>query len=69
MFQRLATELVAHVQDGPYLGGLEQPSLADFSLYPQLVFSYMTGLEQDLSAAEHPQVKGLVAASQRALAR
>ena len=57
MFRRLLGELVAHLQDGPYLGGLEQPSLADFSLYPQLVFGYMAGLVEDLSVAEHPQIR------------
>ena len=56
MHARIAKELVSHLKEGPFLGGLEQPSLADFALYPQLVFGYMVGIEQDLLAAMEPSL-------------
>ncbi len=54
---RLALELVAHIGDGPFMGGLQQPSMLDLAVFPQLVFGYMFGLEATLSAAAHPVLK------------
>ncbi len=54
---RIAGELVAHIGDGPYLGSLDQPTMLDFAIFPQLVWSYMFGLSEHLTAAAHPVVK------------
>jgi glutathione S-transferase len=55
---RLFSELVGHIGDGPYMGGLDQPTMLDFAVFPQLVFSYMFGLEENLTAAKYPVIKG-----------
>lgn len=61
MQMRIFSELVGHIDDGPYLGGLDQPTMLDFAIFPQLVFGYMFGLEKNLSAAMHPVIKGWLA--------
>ena len=55
---RIFSELVAHIGDGPYMGGLDQPTMLDFAVFPQLVFGYMFGLQENLVAATDPAVKG-----------
>ena len=55
---RILSELVEHIGEGPYMGELNQPTMLDFAVFPQLVFSYMFGLEEELSAAKHPVIKG-----------
>jgi len=62
MQTRLMGELIAHIGDGPFLGGMERPTLADFSVWPQLVFGYMGGLEEQVSAAAIPEVKAWLSA-------
>lgn len=57
MQARIFLELVAHLGDGPYLGGIDRPTMLDLAVFPQLVFGYMFGLEEQLSAAAHPAVK------------
>ncbi len=57
MQMRIAGELVAHIGEGPYLGGLAQPTMLDLAVFPQLVWGYMFGLEERLSAAAHPVIK------------
>lgn len=54
MQMRLFTELVTYLGEGPYLGGLLKPSLADFAVYPQIMFNYQVGLVEDLPALKHP---------------
>lgn len=54
MNMRIVSELVAHIGDGPFIGGLEAPTMLDLAVFPQLVFGYLFGLEEDLSAAKHP---------------
>ena len=54
---RIASELVGHIGDGPYMGSLQQPTMLDFAIFPQLVFGYMFGLEENLSAAQHPVIR------------
>ena len=39
------------------MGGLDQPTMLDLAVFPQLVFGYMFGLEENLSAAKHPAMK------------
>lgn len=55
---RILSELVEHIGEGPYMGELNQPTMLDFAVFPQLVFNYMFGLEEELSAAKHPVIKG-----------
>lgn len=54
MQQRLIMELSDHLGDGPFLGGLDAPSLADFAIYPQVMFPYQVGLINDLILTQHP---------------
>lgn len=54
MQQRLIVELTAHLGEGPFLGGLSAPSLADFAIYPQIMFNYQVGLINNLILLEHP---------------
>jgi glutathione S-transferase len=53
MRERILTELVARIGDGPFMGELDQPSMLDFAVFPQLVFGYMFGLEEQCSAANY----------------
>lgn len=53
---RLFLELVDFLGDGPYLGGLKEPSLADFAIYPQIIFPYQVGLLGSLPVAQHPTI-------------
>lgn len=57
MRERLFLELVEHIGQGPFMGGLEQPTMLDLAVFPQLVFSYMFGLEEQLSAAAYPVIR------------
>lgn len=57
MQARLFGELISHLGDGPFLGELDVPSMLDFSLFPNLVHAYLTGMQPELSAALHPAVK------------
>jgi len=54
---RIAAELIGHIGEGPYIGGFEQPTMLDLAVFPQLVWGYMFGLEQRLSAAVSPVIK------------
>lgn len=57
MQMRIMSELAAHIGDGPYMGGFEEPTMLDFAVFPQLVWGYMFGLEEHLGAARHPVIK------------
>lgn len=57
MQMRLGMELAAHIGEGPYLGGLDAPTMLDLAVFPQLVWGYMFGLEEQLTAAAHPTIK------------
>ena len=59
--RRIGLELVAHIGDGPYMGGLEEPTMLDLAVFPQLVFGFLFGLESRLSAADHPVIKAWLA--------
>lgn len=60
MHTRIALELLENLKGGPFLGGFEQPSLADFAVFPQLVFSYMVGIEQELSISLEPSLNNWI---------
>jgi len=57
MQMRIAGELVGYIGDGPFIGGLEMPTMLDFAVFPQLIFGFLFGLEDKLSAAQHPVLK------------
>ena len=57
MAERVFGELVSHLNNGPYMGELDVPTMLDFSLFPNLVNYYLAGIADELSAAQHPAVK------------
>ena len=60
MAMRIGMELAAHIGEGPFMGGLDQPSMLDLAVFPQLVFGVMFGLEDRLSAAQHPVIRSWI---------
>ena len=54
---RVGMELLRHLNEGPFFGGRGQPSLVDFAIYPQVVFSHMVGIDQDLNIAKIPALQ------------
>ena len=46
MQARVSLQLIENLQGGPFFGGREEPSLVDFAVFPQVVFTYMVGMEQ-----------------------
>ena len=56
MQMRLFGELVGHLGEGPFLGGQDAPSLADFAIYPQMMFPYQVGLIDSLPVLAHPTI-------------
>ena len=57
MQMQVMGELIAHIGDGPYLGGFSEPTMLDLAIVPQLLFGYFTGLEEKLSVFQIPQLK------------
>jgi len=57
MQMRIGMEMIAHLGSGPFLGGAQSPTLADLSLYPQLIFSFMAGLSDKVPTDNVPQLK------------
>ena len=53
-------ELAGHIGEGPFMGGLQDPSMLDLAVFPQLVFGVMFGLEDKLSAGQHPVIKAWI---------
>ncbi|MEL6258801.1 MAG: glutathione S-transferase family protein [Pseudomonadota bacterium] len=58
MAMRVGLELADHIGDGPFIGGAAEPGLVDAAVFPNLVFGFMAGLEDRLSAAAHPVIAG-----------
>lgn len=54
---RVVGELIAHIGEGPFMGGLSEPSMLDLAVFPQIVFGYIAGLEENLSAFLVPELK------------
>jgi glutathione S-transferase len=54
MRDRVGLELFQHFKGGPYFAGRAEPSLLDFAIFPQLVFGYMVGSEDQLAIAQLP---------------
>lgn len=57
MRKRLTNQFEEHLADGPYLGGLTEPSLADLSAFPVIVFGSMMGLKaQGSTMLDNPAI-------------
>ena len=57
MQMRIGLELMSHIGEGPYIGGFDEPTMLDLAIFPQLVWGYMFGMEDKLSAAKSPVIK------------
>lgn len=57
MAVRIGMELAAHIGEGPFIANMAAPTMLDLAIFPQLVFGFMFGLEDELSAARHPVIK------------
>jgi len=56
MQARVPLQLIENLQGGPFFGGRENPSLVDFAIFPQVVFSYMVGMDQHLGITLEPSL-------------
>ena len=54
---RVGMQLIENLKDGPFFGGRSEPSLVDFAIFPQIVFSYAIGIEDELLPAQIPVVR------------
>ena len=52
----LREEFLAHLDGGPFLGGMTQPSLADLSAYPHFVTPYLGGFRGAEGILEYPEI-------------
>ena len=57
MNMRIGMEMIRHLGTGPFLGGSPTPTLADLSLFPQLVFPYMAGLTETIPTDVAPPLQ------------
>ncbi len=55
--QRLLRDFTRRLGDGPFLGGMSEPSLADVSLYPLVLFGEHLGLRRDTPWLTSPEVR------------
>ena len=55
---RVGMQLIEKLKDGPFFGGRSEPSLVDFAIFPQLVFPYAIGIDDELLPAQIPGVRG-----------
>jgi len=56
MQARVALELIENLKGGPFFGGLKSPSLVDYAIFPQVVFTYMVGIHQNLMLTSEPSL-------------
>lgn len=56
MNTRLQNEFIAHLNDGPFMAGLEQPNLADFSAFPAVASGYFMGMKARQSLIQRPEI-------------
>lgn len=54
--EKLFAELVEKLEGGPFLGGRKEPSLPDFSAYPQLAIPYMIGFQGSTDFEAYPEI-------------
>ena len=57
MRDRVGLELFQHFSGGPFFAGRAEPSLLDFAIFPQVVFAYMVGSEDQLAIAQVPGLR------------
>ena len=57
---QLAGEILERLGEGPFFGERDEPTIVDLSLFPQMVFGVMSGLEEKLSAAAAPPIKAWI---------
>ena len=57
MNHRLQKEFIAHLKNGPFLCGHDQPSLADLSAFPIITSSHFMGMKSKQSLLQHPEIK------------
>jgi len=55
--QNTVDQFIGHLKGGPFLGGMTEPSLADLSAYPIIVFPHRLGVLGDANWSNHPEVK------------
>lgn len=60
MTMRIGLELAGHIGQGPFIGGMDAPTMLDLAVFPQLVFPVMFGLEEHLSAGRHPVIRAWI---------
>ena len=60
MRDRVGMELFQHFKGGPFFAGRAEPSLLDFAIFPQIVFGYMVGNEDQLAIAQVPEMRDWV---------
>ena len=65
--QKIVSEFKAHLGDGPFLGGLEQPTLADLSAYPIITFPYRFGMQGDADWRGAPSISSWIKAVEKHL--
>jgi glutathione S-transferase len=53
---KLYDEFLAHLGEGPFLGGRDAPSLPDLSAYPQFALYYVTGFRGGDDILERPEL-------------
>ena len=56
MQARVPLQLIENLQGGPFFGGRQEPSLVDFAIFPQVVFNYMVGLDEQLGLTLEPSL-------------
>jgi len=57
MNMRIGMEMMGHLGEGPFMGGSQAPSVADFALFPQLIFPLMVGLSDKIPTDAAPPLK------------
>lgn len=57
---KLVDEFITHLADGPYLGDMQQPTLADLSAYPIITFPYRFGLQGDVDWRANPSISSWI---------
>ena len=54
--QQLRQNFIERLEGGPFLGGFDQPTLADLGAFPQFVAPYMAGLRGAEEILEYPEI-------------
>ena len=54
MQSKIILELANHIGEGPYIGGFETPTMLDLAVYPNIIWNYTFGLDDQLSVAKNP---------------